>query len=207
MPAGLDPSTEATWLAALAPQHAARVRRLREPRDRGATLLGLALLLDCCRAARLAPPDLARLCYPLRGKPAWPGGRDFSIAHGASRSVCALAPAGVTVGVDLEAGNSVSARQLRLVAGRQELQAHLDAGLTATALWVAKEAVVKAAGSGVGAARLVVAGPDAAVLGGLRYPIVRPRLAVDCVAAVAASDECEIAVSLRDGASLLAAGP
>jgi len=191
----------------VAPQRADRARALRDRADLAATLLGLALLLDCARAARLPPPGLAALGNAPSGKPVWPGGPDFSISHAAGRCACALAPPGLAVGLDIEARDAVSARALRLVAAERELAVHAEAGLSAVDLWVAKEAVAKAAGRGLDVVSRVRAGVGEATLDGRRFSILRPSIAPGVAAAVAVPRRCEIVLRERDGRSLLEAGP
>lgn len=117
------------------------------------TLTGLALLAGCVRLRSL--PPLSALAAHPGGKPCWPEGPDFSIAHAAGRVACAVAPPGVAIGVDLEPEDGVQLESLRLVTSAAE-RAQVQAGaLSAAALWTCKEAVLKAAGNGVAAAAQV----------------------------------------------------
>lgn len=187
LPAAPDAQRLECWIRALAPDKAARVLRLRRPELRLATVLGVALLQDCARAAGLPPPRAADLRFPEHGKPAWPSGPDFSISHAGGWVACALAPPGEQVGLDIEPAGAAEAAVLRLVAGEGELLAYRHAGLTATDLWTAKEAVVKLTGEGTLAARHARVGLEAAELAGRRYALSRPALAPGILCAVAAS--------------------
>jgi 4'-phosphopantetheinyl transferase len=147
---------------------------------RDASLLGLALLE---RAAHDCAPQrrLAALVFPARGKPYWPDGPDFSIAHSGELVACALATAG-RVGLDLERADRVSTQQLRLVLDARERAAIAAGELTATAAFVMKEAVVKASGAGLTAlGRVRLAGAAAELDGSIfrlsNVPVPPPYLA------------------------------
>ena len=117
------------------------------------SLAGFALL--ACSAQCMPLPPLSMLAESPGGKPRWPHGPDFSIAHAAGRVICAIAPAGFQVGVDLESADAADAKSLRLVMSAGECRQVADGMLSATALWTSKEAVLKAAGASVLAARQV----------------------------------------------------
>lgn len=141
IPAAL-PAAE-RWLALLPPPTAGTAR---SRRTRTATATGLALLASCARAAPAVPP-LLRLAREASGRPYWPGGPGFSIAHAAGHAVCALATASCAVGVDLEAERATDLERLRLVTSVAERRAVQAGELSAAALWTCKEAVLKAAGA------------------------------------------------------------
>lgn len=206
VPRRIPPPVERAWIRALAEEQAMRMRSLRNPEDRTASLLGLALLLDCAQGAAIEPPSLASLEWSARGRPEWPGGPEFSISHAAGHCACALAPAGLAVGLDLEACEAVTARDLRLVADEQELELQSACGLSPAEVWVTKEAVAKARGTGIAEVARVWAGPAEATVGQQRYLIARPSIAPGIAAAVATPEPCELLVRERDGAALLAAG-
>lgn len=194
LPAALEPELEARWMAALPAARAAAVARLRDRADRAATVLGLALLLDCARAAGLRPPQPASLEFPLAGKPRWPSGPDFSISHAGGRVACVLVPRGLRVGLDLEAVGSVAPRALRLVASAGELDEFAAAGLTPTDLWTAKEAVLKAAGAEFGAVSAIRVSATEASFRGVRYLLQRPDLGPDCSCTLALDGTIPIVV-------------
>ncbi len=206
MPARLPPAVESRWLGALPPARRARLERLREPADRAASLAGLALLLAAARRAGLPPPVPSRLDWPERGKPCWKDGPDFSIAHGGGHVGCALATPVLRVGLDLEPAGAASWQDLRHALGQDaDLPAagHGDA----TALWVAKEAVVKAAGATVAdLASVRVAGGEA-TFEAARWHLQRPRLAADLLCAVASDAPALLDPFAEDAAALLAQGP
>jgi len=207
LPRSLDAEVEARWLAALPAERRLRLGRLRLQEDRVATLAGLVLLQDCARAAGLVPPPLDALAWLTSGKPVWPDGLDFSISHAAGRVGCALAPAGMRVGLDLEGCGSAPAAGLRRVLQAQECAQARQSGGDATALWVAKEAVLKAAGSSIAAAGAVAVAADHAMFAGVRWWLLRPTLAPSHVAAVAMDRDSALQIASRDVEALLAAGP
>ncbi len=207
VPRRLAPALEDAWVRAVGPDRSWRIRALRNPEDRAATLLGLALLVDCARSAALDPPNLGSLVQSVRGRPEWPGGPDFSISHAAGWCACALASGRVAVGIDLEAHDAVTARQLRLVTDGHELVPPSTGGLSATEVWVTKEAVVKAQGTGIAEVARVRTGWAEAIAGDSRYAIARPSIAPGVAAAVATSEPCELVVRERDGMALLAVVP
>jgi 4'-phosphopantetheinyl transferase len=207
LPRSLAAEVEARWLAALPAARRQRLGRFRQAEDRLATLAGLALLQDCARAAGHAPPSPGALAWLAGGKPVWPDGPDFSISHAAGRVGCALAPPGLRVGLDLEGCGAVQATALRRVLQADEWALACQSGADATALWVAKEAVLKAAGSTIAAAAEVAVAADHAMFAGERWRLLRPTLAPSHVAAVACERDSTLAIACRDIEALLAAGP
>jgi phosphopantetheinyl transferase len=192
------------WLRALPERKRAAVERLRDPADRAATSLGVALLADALRA-RGRVLGAGELVYPAHGRPMLPGGPEFSIAHGGGLVACAVAD--VPIGLDLEARGAVRAEQLRLVLSAEE-RAAVDAGaLDPTDAWVMKEAVSKAAGRGALAVGAVTLRDGVAVLDGREWCLTRVPLHATHVAWLAAR-ECVDAVELvavTDAAALPAA--
>jgi phosphopantetheinyl transferase len=203
LPARLDPALQSRWLAALPAGQAERLGRRRSDPDRIASLLGIALLIDCARAAGLEPPSLSALEFPVHGKPAWHAGPDFSISHATGRVGCALAPAGVRVGLDLEARGAATGEQLRLVSSVEERSLYETSRLTADDLWTAKEAVVKAAGADLAAAGGVSLQLDAAVLDGVRYVLIRPLLAPGFACTVASTRTTTVVAREAEASALL----
>lgn len=153
VPAALPAQVTAAWLARLPAQRSVALARELDAGRGLESLAGLALLAAC--AQYLPLPPLSLLYESPGGKPRWPDGPDFSIAHAGGHAVCAIAPPGVAIGVDLESADAVNPESLRLVTSAAE-RARINAGsLSATALWTCKEAVLKAAGAGIVAAREV----------------------------------------------------
>jgi phosphopantetheinyl transferase len=193
------------WLRALPEHKRAAVERLRDPADRTATLLGVALLADVLRT-RGRDLGAGDLVYPTHGRPRLPGGPEFSIAHGGGLVACAVAD--VPIGLDLEARGAARAEQLRLVLSAGE-RAAVDAGaLDPTDAWVMKEAVSKAAGRGVTAMRDVTLRDGAAVLQGREWWLARVPLPATHVAWLAARERIDtLQVVAVTGATALPAAP
>lgn len=165
----------AAWLPRLPERKRAALARLREPADRLASVLGIALLAAAMRARGLAF-EPAALEYPCRGKPRLRAAPDFSIAHAGGLVACALARSGC-IGLDLERRDAVRPDQLRLVLDDTERDAVASGALAPTDAWVMKEAVLKTAGRGIDAARRVVLHGRSAVFDGVAYSLVRVDLA------------------------------
>lgn len=147
------------------------------------SLTGLALLAHAARQRSL--PPLSLLSDEPGGKPRWPAGPDFSIAHGAGVAACAVAPPGITIGVDLERIGDVELGSLRLVTSTVE-RMRVNAGeLNAAALWTGKEAVLKAAGAGVLAAARVEIDGDVGHHAGRDYHIARLDLGGNILLSIA----------------------
>ena len=106
----------------------------------------------------------AELAFPQGGKPAVPGGPDFSVAHAGDAVGVAAVPAGL-VGFDLE--------PLVDVADRARLER-----------WTATEAVLKAAGRGLRDAGEVELSPalDAGRLAARHYRLHCVDAGMDCLA-------------------------
>jgi hypothetical protein len=135
LPAALPAPRVASLLARLP-----YARRLdlesRDPAARGASLLGLELLLEGVLRLRGQALELARLSFPQDGKPILDGGPWFSLSHSGSRVAVALSDRG-DLGIDLE----------EFSAARPDC--------AALQRWTATEAALKAVGLGVRHAREV----------------------------------------------------
>jgi phosphopantetheinyl transferase len=177
IPAPVDTVRLERWMAILPPEKAAGVARMRSASARAASLLGIALLYDCAAAAGLARPPGGALRFPDGGKPAWPSGPDFSISHAAQHVACAIAPAGVQVGLDIEPAGAAERAGLRLLATESEHEAYAEAGLTTTDLWTAKEAVAKLVGAGIAVVAEVSVTAAVGRFRGREYMLARPDLA------------------------------
>jgi phosphopantetheinyl transferase len=195
VPAALDARLSERWLAMLPPDKAERVARMASPSARAATLAGIALLQQCASAAGLPAVVPGALRYPEQGKPAWHEGPDFSISHAAGRVACALAPPGIQVGLDIEPAGAADRAGLRLVASEAEREAIAAAGLTATDLWTAKEAVAKLTGAGVAGVAAVRVSAGTASFQGRECLLARPDLAPGMHCAVATSAAVGIVVT------------
>lgn len=108
---------------------------------RHASLAGIALALEALRAACGRDVRPGELVFPHRGKPALPGGPDFSISHAGPWAACAIVSAG-QVGLDVECVAPELPVALRLVGAEK------DPGLAALE-WAAREATLKALGDSV----------------------------------------------------------
>lgn len=152
------------------------------PRQRLASLCGIVL----------AEAGITRLCgiprlgigfeFPQQGKPALPGGPDFSISHCEGRVACAVSASSI-VGLDVEHES--------LVRERTWLQR-----------WTATEAVLKAAGIGLRSAADVRIDATAATIDGQepRFILVPLALADGFVACLACSRKPDplVVVEVRD---------
>ncbi|MCC7461836.1 MAG: hypothetical protein IT480_05155 [Gammaproteobacteria bacterium] len=143
-----------------------RMRLVGDLRAQAQTLIGIELArLLLGRLAQRAVPAAA-LRFPWRGRPHAPGLAAFSISHAGAWVGCAVASAGA-VGFDLEC--------LPAPGGRDTLQ------------WSAREAVLKAAGTGLAAAARVRLAPPAAELDGRRWLLQSAPAPPGCVAHLALS--------------------
>lgn len=199
-------ATLARWLAVLPPRRQMELAAC-DAAARIASLLGMALLASCARAAGV-PLAWSGLRFPEGGKPSWDNGGDFSIAHAGDRVACALAPQGVEVGLDLEACAGVTLESLRLVTSGDERALVASGRLDAASLWTRKEAVLKAAGRGIRDVGAVRVGADEGELDGRGYALLDVPLAPGYACTIALRGRpTAIAVAERGGAALLAAGP
>jgi 4'-phosphopantetheinyl transferase len=176
---------ERDWLPRLPPDRRERLLRLREPADRGASLLGVALLAGALRSYGVElVPGLPE--YPKRGRPRLPGGPEFSIAHAGGVVACVVAA--LPIGLDLELRAAVRPGQLRLVLDADERAALAAGRLDATEAWVMKEAVLKADGRGAAHARDVALHGRTALLDGTPWCLQRVDVGPAHVAWVASPD-------------------
>lgn len=147
------------------------------------TLTGLALLGSMSLACRLPPLD--RLRRTNRGKPWFPGGPHFSITHSGGFAACAVAPRGLTIGIDLEPVNRAGIEAIRAVANVEERDSLDSSSITATELWTAKEAVLKAAGAALADICRVSVDHDRARFAGVDYYVRSYPLNEDLLLAIA----------------------
>jgi hypothetical protein len=175
----------AAWLGLMPRARAAALSRRLAGGSGLESLTGFALLESCSRAVAL--PALSQLTWSRRGKPGWPGGPPFSIAHADGYAVCAVASPGIDIGVDIEPGGRVRVATLRLVTTPAE-RAQVERGaLDATALWTCKEAVLKAAGAGLSDVRRVSIDGDIGRFDGAGYHLLRQPLVGGLLLAIATS--------------------
>lgn len=135
------------------------------------TQAGRLLALACIDALQAAgegasPADPARLEFPPRGKPRYPGGPRFSISHSAPLVACAAVSHG-EIGLDVECDASV--QRLTLATICDEAERELAREIGTHRLWLAKEAALKAGGGTIehiGAVRVFAGG---ASFRGVRY--------------------------------------
>lgn len=189
---GPDPGALALLLARLPYAKRLELESL-DPPVRHASLAGIALALRGVEALRGGPVDPGALRFPAGGKPYFPGGPGFSVSHGAGRVAVALRADG-EVGFDLEELDAASR----------------EAGTARARLvrWTATEAVLKAAGRGLGDARSVDLGESLqdGRVGGASFHLLPVAIAGDVVAHLA-TDVPVTSVSVEEvEASVLAFG-
>lgn len=145
VPTSLPENTIARWIRAL-PEPRRLILAQRLARGKGLESLAvLALLASFASICRL--PSLSSLQWASGGKPRFPDGPEFSLAHSCGFAACAVAPGGLPVGIDLEPADRARAASVTLIAGDAERLALDEGTLSPTGLWTAKEAVLKAAGA------------------------------------------------------------
>lgn len=172
LPGEIDAGPAAALLARLPYARRLELER-RDAAARLASLAGTALVLAGAGRLRGRPVELAKLRFPLGGKPMLTGGPWFSISHSVSRVAVALSDCS-EVGLDLEDAMSG--------AGAVGSEATGSLGR-----WTATEAVLKAIGAGIRSAGDVRLSADRSIAqldGEVLY--LRPlALAEDCVACLA----------------------
>jgi phosphopantetheinyl transferase len=165
-------AARATALLAALP-YAKRMQLERRDADaRDASLAGITLALEAATTLRGESVTAVELTFPEGGKPRLAAGPFFSIAHSVHSVVCA-ASLELDCGIDIE---DVPAPGGLVQASRDRLRT-----------WTATEAVLKAAGLGVRAARDVTVAADRATaqLRGIAYWLRELDLGADSVACIA----------------------
>jgi 4'-phosphopantetheinyl transferase len=196
------------WLGALPRQRSVQLSNLRDAGAQSASLLGLALLASAACAAGYGRPAWAELVLEPGEPPRWPGGPTFSISHAGAFVACAVGAPGALLGLDAEWAGAVAAADLRLVTDAAEREAMAEGRIGAAALWVAKEAVLKALGRGVLHAAQVHVTAATGRLGPAQVGLRWLELAAGLATAVACDAlPTEVVTTACDGAALLAAGP
>jgi len=207
-PPHTPPLALGAWLGALPLQRSAQLRNLSDPLAQATSLLGLALLAGAASMAGYGRPDWSKLVFEPGRKPRWPDGPSFSISHAGTFVACAVGAPGARLGLDVEWAQAVAAADLRLVTDEAEREAMASGLQSAAALWVAKEAVLKAAGLGLRHAAEVRIVPPTGRLGPAQFGLRWLALRAGLEAAIACDPPpLEVVATACDGAALLAAGP
>jgi len=201
VPAALARHVAAGWIARIPEKRAAAIAREYDAGRGLDSLTGLALLDSCAQFLPL--PPLCLLEDDPGARPRWNCGPEFSISHAAGFAACAVAAPGVLVGADLEPADAVSPESLRLVCSTSELARIGPGRRGATTHWTCKEAVLKATGSGIDAARDVEIGGSVAHHAGRRFHLHQLSLNPNLVLTIASTaPDPEVRV-LRVMASML----
>ncbi len=185
VPAAWPPQAAAALLGRLSPGHAAELGRRLELGTGLESATGLALLASCAR--RIELPPLSAIVRPEHGKPHWPGGPEFSISHAGGCAACAVAGAGIAIGIDLEPPGRLAPRALRLVLSEAERSA-MPASADATATWTCKEALIKAAGGRFADLKRAEVAGSSGLLDGRRFHLQQQVLEGGILLAIASSE-------------------
>lgn len=160
VPLRLTPASAARCLASLDEAERERARRLRDERLRSAHVAAHGALRGLLGAALGCPPGAVRFRRGSHGKPLLEGARGeglhFNLSHADDVALIALSLRG-PVGVDIEALDRAAERASDLHAVLSDLERAAIARLPPAArplatyrCWVRKEALLKAAGCGIG---------------------------------------------------------
>ncbi len=167
VPTALPTDAVARWIRVLPPPRASRLARRLAGGIGLDSLTLIALLADMCSTCQL--PSISSLQWTARGKPYFSRGPEISFTHSRGFAACAVAPRGVSLGIDIEPADRARAAAVRLVASSAEQSALDDGSLSPTGLWTAKEAVLKAAGASLSEIRQVAVREGRARFRGVDY--------------------------------------
>lgn len=169
------------------------------------SLLGIALALAAARGLGWSRTAEA-IEFADAGKPAWPAGPGFSVAHAAGIVACAMRCDGGAIGCDVERADAVRAGDLRLVIDDSERALLESRVLSAAALWTRKEAALKWAGLDLRHVTRPRVGVDGVVLARAQLQCVTVDLPGACVASVVADAMIEpLGIARHDPLALLGA--
>jgi 4'-phosphopantetheinyl transferase len=202
-PAHLPASLERASLASLPAARAGELRMRDEPARRLDSPLGIGLAVA---AARAAGYDVEARLWPVEpgGRPRWPAGPEFSIAHAAGLVACAMLDDGAAVGCDIEAESAVAARDLRRVLDDAERRLLTRGALSPATLWTRKEAALKWAGLGLRQVRDVRVSGEGVTVAGRRLACRSVVLPQDVIASIAsARPVAAVVVRHHDALALL----
>jgi 4'-phosphopantetheinyl transferase len=149
----ISPASLEAWTAKAAgelpPEKREQILRLIPPQSRFNSALGWQLLKSGFRLSGRADFELSRLLFIGRKKPRWEGNSDFNLSHSESLLACALTDDG-QVGIDVEFIRPLKDRErlFEQILSPQELLASDMSDNLFFRYWTAKEAVIKAEGSG-----------------------------------------------------------
>lgn len=149
----ISPAVLEAWTVAAAgelpPEKREQLLRLRPPRSRFNSALGWQLLKFGFRLAGRTDFELSRLLFIGRKKPRWEGNSDFNLSHSESLLACALTNDG-RVGIDVEFMRPLKDQERlfeQILSPRETPPPEAGHDLFFR-YWTAKEAVIKAEGSG-----------------------------------------------------------
>ena len=118
------------------------------------SLAGYALLQKALQKLGFEKQTLADIIFHPHKKPFFQEGPDFNISHSHDRVVCAVS-AGAQIGVDMEKEVSLDSYQLKKYFNEEELH-YIDKDKERFyEVWTRKEAILKAANSGLMEARKI----------------------------------------------------
>ena len=146
-----------------------RVRRKRRPTDQEELTLAYALHRLFLGMIRSVPPEQVPLARDAEGRPCLPGWTGFtSLSHAAGAAAFAFAPSGA-VGIDVEPRARTAVMDELIVqvahpAEREALPSGVSRNEELLALWVRKEAFLKAAGVGLACEMNTFTAPSGEVL-------------------------------------------
>lgn len=146
--------------------------------DRDANIAGLYLLVEAMKHAGYQGYVLNNLRYTDYGRPYLSDGPDFSISHAGEFVVCAIAPNGARLGVDIEHIRPVDHDSLTGIMNENELEKMRNSEDQMTMFyefWTMKESVIKADGRGLSIPLTEVSGDNNTVTyEGIQWSVFQP---------------------------------
>jgi 4'-phosphopantetheinyl transferase len=197
IPDNLTGAFEERWLQRLPAERRDGLRRMRCPKVRTASLLGLALLQTGMQSSGFADFDLARVRFPRGGKPHSDPAVDFNISHSKRLVVCALSTES-RVGIDTEMLREIRIESFERFLSARERAWVGDDRRRFFELWTQKEAVAKAFGKGgIGNLRRVTAADGKGTLDAEIWTLQELRIHQDYVTHVATDRPGTAEIRLR----------
>lgn len=152
-----------TFLADCPNEIVAKNNRYVRWQDKDSNIAGLYLLVEAMKKVGYPCSVLKNIKYSDYGRPYLSDGPDFNISHAGEFVVCAVAPVGTRLGVDIEYISAMDYDSLKGMMSDSELEIMRkseDQMTTFYEFWTMKESVVKADGRGLSIPLTEVSGND-----------------------------------------------
>jgi 4'-phosphopantetheinyl transferase len=177
-----------SFLHRLPPHKADALARLGDSKQATASVLGLILLGQAAEQLNVVDFSYKKINFSPTQKPTCSNGIEFNITHSENIVACAVSLS-TALGIDSETTDERNPRLLHHVFNDNELAQIKSGARSSLELWVKKEAVAKATGSGVLAMKAIVLDQERASCNNQSWYLQRLALDVNDVSYLACQEK------------------